>query len=67
MVEKRGKMIVYKCDICKREDRGLDNLILNRNDHSAFRRWEICYDCIPKLEELIGKGREGVKTSTHRR
>lgn len=57
MLEKRGKMIVYKCDACKEEIPPHEDSKLMIWNSRTRKTWDICPKCLPTLTQLYGEGR----------
>jgi hypothetical protein len=56
MISRIGnKMLYYRCDLCKQEIEHLNNLQLILRG-SRLTKWDICPNCITKLQEILGKG-----------
>lgn len=59
MLIKGDKMLIRRCDICKKAE--MDTLVYlelmshNYRDHSTSV-WDICKLCWPKVLELLGPG-----------
>ncbi len=48
-------MIIFRCDLCHEEKQ---TKFLRIQDYPLVVVWDICKDCFPRLQEILGAGRE---------
>lgn len=57
VTERRGKVIVYKCDGCNMElGRFPKKRLTERDGHETQRFWDVCQSCLDKAVGPLGKG-----------
>ncbi len=59
MWRKEGKVIKITCDLCKVDDiKNANRLTLKDFTTGGVIVWDICPNCIPKMQDTLGIGRK---------